>query len=603
MSDGPLDGARAARVSFLDYHRPAMPPGQYTIEVAQEVSGPGVGPETFTTSRRFTVAGERFTLRPADVYAVFPPEGSLGDHSDVLPHIVLNRSTMPWEYRADGGDTPWLALLLFTEEDGAGQRYRPPEVTTLGTLEDATSGPVHWPGLRYDPDQYQEGDKVTVIDVQRQLLATLLPSAGDLSLLTHVRRAEDAGGRQVGDELAVVIGSRLPPAGGISVVHLVSMQDRYTAGGQFDFGAAGTDEYVRLVSLKEWRFACADPAGDFAGLLTGLDRTSTTLRLPHHSDQEAERFLSAGTVPLPHHLPTGNDTVSWYHGPLIPGIPPDELDLPAPAAAALTRYHPSLGMFDVSYAAAWQLGRLLALQSSQLSTSLYNWKRAHTQASEAAETWLLHPGWVQPDAGADTLPPDVVDWFGGLRLLRGIPFHYLVPDERMLPPESIRFCQLDQVWVDCLVDGAFSLGRLTGRLKPADRRQQSLLVGAVPAHDTVSGFLLRSSVVSGWPGLIVDGYAGGRSLTALRQDRLSPDVLLCLFAGELARVEIHQQPQTLHFGTAELTDEPDGGWRGPDGVVNIDRLVQLLRTGPSFTAADFAARTVEGVPRVTFLRS
>jgi hypothetical protein len=27
----------------------------------------------------------------------FPPDGSLGEHSNVLPHIILNRSTLPWE--------------------------------------------------------------------------------------------------------------------------------------------------------------------------------------------------------------------------------------------------------------------------------------------------------------------------------------------------------------------------------------------------------------------------------------------------------------------------------------------------------------------------
>ena len=57
--------------------------------------------------------GSSFSLPPACIHSVFPPEGSLGDHSEVLPQIILNRSTLPWERSAkDGdGDTPWLALL------------------------------------------------------------------------------------------------------------------------------------------------------------------------------------------------------------------------------------------------------------------------------------------------------------------------------------------------------------------------------------------------------------------------------------------------------------------------------------------------------------
>ncbi len=48
--------------------------------------------------------GERFSLADDDVVAVFPPSGSLGDHADVLSHIILRRSTLPWERTAVRGD-------------------------------------------------------------------------------------------------------------------------------------------------------------------------------------------------------------------------------------------------------------------------------------------------------------------------------------------------------------------------------------------------------------------------------------------------------------------------------------------------------------------
>ncbi len=41
-------------------------------------------------------------------------------------------------------------------------------------------------------------------------------------------------------------------------------------------------------------------------------------------------------------------------------------------------------MFDVSYAAAWQLGRLLALQSNNFAETLYNWKRENVQEAIAS---------------------------------------------------------------------------------------------------------------------------------------------------------------------------------------------------------------------------
>ena len=684
---------RATQVSFLEYHRPALTPGRYTVQVRQDIAGPGITPESFRTARRFTVAGQPLTLAPADVYAVFPPDGSLGDHSDVLPHVILSRSTAPWEYSADsradsGGDgSPWLALLLLTEQDTLGgtidrdafltqyqrsstptdqqanqqdpqavwdhlldprvgwlrpvppgpdvalivsrasrtsatldggftsatagvevilDRHRSPQVVTVADLTGATTGPLHWPGLQVDPDQNLDTDKVTVIDVEKRLLDTLLPPAAGLRLLTHVRRAQDAAGQPVDDDRAVVLGSRLPQRNGISVVHLVSVQGRYTDG-HLDDAAVPDGDYLRLVSLKSWRFACVDPHGSFAGLLTGLDRTPSTLRQPPRPDGQTERYLSAGYVPVPHRSRRSGSTVSWYHGPLIPGPSPAEVPLPAQTGDTLVRYDPAVGMLDVSYAAAWELGRLLALQSPQISTELYTWKRTHAQAARSAEDWLLHPGWAQPPGGntaaAAQLPADVVAWFEQLRLLAPVPFAYLVSDDRMLPPESIRFVQLDHAWLDCLVDGAFSLGRLTGTLKDVDHDQKDMLVQTLVVHPTVSGFLLRSSVVAGWPGLLVDAYgpadaAGspGPPLDTLRAERLASDVLLCLFSGQVARIQLHQRPETLHFGTAGL----GGNIISATGVLDVVALAQSLRTGPDVTSADLAARVIEGVPRVTF---
>ncbi|MFL5804865.1 MAG: hypothetical protein ACJ8CR_24365, partial [Roseiflexaceae bacterium] len=528
MTENAIEDARTARVEFIEYHRPGLLSGTYEIKVTQEVAGPGIG-DTFTTARQFTVAGERFTLQPADIYAVFPPDGSLGEHSNVLPHIALSRSTLPWEHSADGSRTPWLALLLFYEDESLGgaiekqaflkdyaaadneaawnhlldqrigwlrplpaqpeaalivskgsrtaaslggdfaaaasrldailDRYRSPQVVTLGSLKAASAGAASWSGPPLDPNQNTDSDKVTVIDVEKRLLATIMPTADDLNLLTHVRRAEDAERRMIEDERAVIIGSRLPKKNGISVVHLVSIEGRYTSG-SFDYRGAQDDTYIRLISLKSWRFACVDPKGNFIGLLTNLNRAPSTLRLPRNPDEAADGYLSPGYVPVPHRLRQAGRTVSWYRGPLITRASGGEVGLPAQTAGALVRYDPAIGMFDVSYAAAWELGRLLALQSKQLSVSLYNWKRANAQALRTAETWLLHPSWVGQDAAADSsqLPSGIVAWFDNLRLLRGVPFNYLMPDERMLPPESIRFFQVDPQWIEALVDGAWSLG-------------------------------------------------------------------------------------------------------------------------------------------------
>ncbi|NJL53322.1 MAG: hypothetical protein HC930_16165 [Hydrococcus sp. SU_1_0] len=174
------------------------------------------------------------------------------------------------------------------------------------------------------------------------------------------------------------------------------------------------------------------------------------------------------------------------------------------AADKLVCYNSENGMFDVSYASAWELGRLLALQDSHFSLNLSNWKREHlkevTQNNQQELYSHLFPSTTATTANEqkDSIKEKLNEWLKELALLNGVPFNYLVPDEQMLPQESIRFFHLDWFWVECLLDGAFSLGSGLGQKevsKPSNNQQNV---------KNITGFLLRSQVVSGWPDLQVE---------------------------------------------------------------------------------------------------
>jgi hypothetical protein len=185
------------------------------------------------------------------------------------------------------------------------------------------------------------------------------------------------------------------------------------------------------------------------------------------------------------------------------------------------------------------------------------------------------------------VPPDVVRFLARLRLLEGVPFHYLVPDARMLPPETIRFFYVDRNWLDALVQGALSVGtansadraKLT-ELHPIVRHEVDVAERLVrmksadaPAVDAegrpigvagpMTGFLLRSRIVSGWPGLHVRAYATDTRpddqtipdmdtspdrVRLLRMERLAPAVLLVLFDGVPAVVHIEEPRSGIQFG-------------------------------------------------------
>jgi hypothetical protein len=604
----------------VQYHSPGIATGEYVITLTQQVTIRGTAPQAapFSTQRRFAIYGQRFTFKPADIVALFPPDGNLGEHSNVLPHIILDRSTLPWERQADASrtDVPWLALLLFDASEAP-----MPQVVKLSELITPTSS-AKFPPLSLETGQTPD-DAITVIDVKQSLLHALLPTADELALLAHVRISSDAAGTR--QEQAVLIGNRLPARNGTSTVHLVSLEGRYV-NGSFNYQGAGADDLIRLVSLKSWSFSCVDEKQSFKGLLLNLDRHPSTLRLPPHPAPAVEATLSSGAVLLPHALRQGSRTFSWYHGPLVPAENKAEQPLPARAADALLRYNPANGLFDISYAAAWQLGSLLALQSKQFSTNLYLWKRMHAQQLRQAEQQLRYASLPLQGQSIDNSEQfkAISAWFAGLSLLQGVPFNYLVPNEAMLPKESIRFFWVDAAWVDCLLDGAFGIGRVTTADSAQDTRQATNNSSpAVRSYEQITGFLLRSDIVAGWPGLQISGYGSdGSSLPLLRRDSLSPNVLICLFEGEIASVALSLKPETLHFGLdtdGHLPPTFSKVLRDSQGneqqtltvpvlpriqrtldIANLAQSIQQKTALTPFTAAAFALQMIEGTEEVIF---
>jgi len=625
---------KAELVKFLQFHQPTLAPGDYKIDVTQSVKiTDPAGSTEFKATRHFIVAGERFELKPTDVLGVFPPDGNLGEHSNVLPHVILNRSTLPWERTAEvreAGEpkppagTPWLALLVFDED----QKPKP-QTMYARDLNSRPAG-TKFPGITLESAQ-QPDDLLTVIDVPHSLLRKIMPTAEELTLLAHVRFASDGKGKPVGDELAIIIANRLPQRGKTSTIHLVSVEGRFKKGKVagapekygFDYDNASGNDLIRLVSLKSWSFACEDPQKNFKELLLGLNASPATLRLPA-GVKSAEELLARGYVLLPHYFREGDETASWFHGPLIPGKNSSpRFDLPVRSADELVRYDRELSMFDVSYAAAWELGRLLALQDKDFSINLYQWKREHAQQVAREAQRVNHLPFQNPTRVF--VPETISAWFKSLRQLEGVPFNYLVPDERMLPAESIRFFRVDHAWVDCLADGAFSIGRVASSDYEADgsHGQKSPAAGLAPM---LTGFLLRSEVVSGWPGLLVDGYGdqgGQRPVRMLRLERLSSGVLLCIFWGEVTRVDIHLKAETLHFGahaqggfSKKLRDSKGAAlpntvkleskhWRNDSPrtlnvAVFADSIREELKLPAALTSAQFALQMVEGVENIIF---
>ena len=210
-----------------------------------------------------------------------------------------------------------------------------------------------------------------------------------------------------------------------------------------------------------------------------------------------------------------------------------------------------------------------------------------TQADALKVSWEAKQFLSQPpdQGGTGLLPDGVRDWLASLRLLEGVPFQYLVVDEKLLPPESIRFFYLDRNWTDALIAGALSVSAITtddrAQLQALYKQVRDELDAAerlvrVPGNedaeegpaDVITGLLIRSRAVSGWPGMHIrayqveipdDGADDDTSLLHLmRLERLAPSVLLALFDGVPAVVHLEEPRSGLQFGF-ELTEPQPAG--------------------------------------------
>jgi hypothetical protein len=217
-------------------------------------------------------------------------------------------------------------------------------------------------------------------------------------------------------------------------------------------------------------------------------------------------------------------------------------------------------------------------------------RTAWIQSSTALKERLLRPIQLDTTEAESEMPPYMELFLSHLRLLVGVPFDYLVPDDRLLPDESIRFFYIDRSWTDRLVDGAIAVGKIGTREQahhqghaPAVNQQLDLSErivrtiqrglqsftdaktgndGKAAPADTITGFLLRSSAVSGWPHMDVRAYktdvaepfdpadakAQSQQLITLRLELLSPGLMIALFQGVPQLVILEEPHNGVMFG-------------------------------------------------------
>jgi hypothetical protein len=567
---------------------------------------------------------------------------------------------------------------------------------------DASGNPIAATTLTLNPDFDKPTDPCQIIDIPVSVFSMVVPiydpanSKDELEFSAHVRQVDTTdksvdGTTPANGWYSVMIAKRFPRTHGDTpnrqIAHLVSFEgfaDRMTGSPNWN-GAS----MVRLCSLASWTFTCLPAVGEtFAQLMRDLiatdDNSAYLLRPPYlqpgatldGTPAQAQQTLDLGYLPMPYQTRQGEYNFAFYRGPLAPVVPPsfnDDPPLNSPSAAVI--YNPDWGIFDMSYAVAFQTGRLMALSDRTFGSNLLQWRRegnqltavlANRMAPDQVNTLLQSKGslaaqaravidadvvsnnlisWMVGDltrkvapklaataARAPAMPEDftselvaepsamitalkttmadpgmqtvlqslsgwdgtdgtftntrlqyICEWLAQLALLESIPFNNLVPTAGMLPQGSIRFFYLDRNMVNALIDGAMSVAAQSSRdelyfsiMRDVIRdavyaimhQVREKLLGKSPTpptagaeQATITGFLLRSQVVSGWPGLEVKAFSavdtsgdmpqGTGPIPLLRMTRLAPDILLVLFPTTPAWVQIDEPREGLAFGVED----------------------------------------------------
>jgi hypothetical protein len=404
-----------------------LPDGEYLLHVATDVASPGQ--PLPAADRYFNVEGPRFALDASEVAGTFPPQNAKGDFVEALPHIALNRRTLPWERSSDpagaptpaDGPTPWLALLLI-DETGTPEATVRKGVVAVNVL----------PGNVVLALQPPADATCDVLDVADDVLVDLLPIQEELRLLCHVRQVNtDDRELSAGDSdgwFSVVMSNRLPLAGHKYRACLVSLEGRSDlvatvappvagADGPAVIGPAVTGPAVTgpavvgpavvdaararpaasavgravgagagigirflpppvnfvtldtLVLLYSWVFECQG-TGTFRELAENLD-----VGMIGEVRDSFPKVADTGHLPITQRDRAGTEHAVWYRGPLVPMPVTRDPRGPYHSADQARRLSPETGMEDVSYAAAFDAGRLLAASDARLAQELMRWRQ------------------------------------------------------------------------------------------------------------------------------------------------------------------------------------------------------------------------------------
>ncbi|KAF3208014.1 hypothetical protein TWF192_003200 [Orbilia oligospora] len=438
-SEPPKETLPSGYAQLYSSDNPGVKAGPHVVQITQTISEIQNDPATITrsTEQKFTALGPKFALPGDGIYSVFPPQGHTG-RPEVLPHLVTNDATLPWERQVrfkkptddmdvkDSLNTiPWMACLVFTKDElslsdaelkGDNSFFKDTSVKntispneTLGfemPLADILKVDKEHVARPFTTISGATEITTNLIFIRPELFNNLFSTYGkdgkvvpstetDISrykYFAHVRRLNTQGMAEadaydedeiLDREFGIVMSHR---AGPLTIaeptqvfVHIVSLEEVE------DLTPFPVDPLrssrVAIVSLYSWTYMCL-PANSL-NVADAFERVGNSCRMlrpivpetsaTDESDIQSRllKRISDGYSMIRYRVETGETTVAFNRSPLTPTLVSKyDWDLCSTSGSSLLILDQKLGIMDITYSAAWNLGKTLAMADHAYSSAL-----------------------------------------------------------------------------------------------------------------------------------------------------------------------------------------------------------------------------------------
>lgn len=480
------------------------------MKTSQELQKDGKVLQTdgLSAIQKIQVENSVFALQKENIVQRHPIPGSQGMYTETIPHLVIKGCI----YVKQSGH--FLLLLKKGEIQGR----------TIRTGEEYNQKSAYIRNSFQGMSKEALKNAYSCIRLKAELLEQLLPAESEFPYFYHYRQVYIGNKPEMDLDgmFTVFLSNRLPEyedgKGSIYEAHLTSLLGLRKA---LKEGKSRGENIAEILSLDSWEFTVSGKSPEsFQRICAKMKKDALSKWLYRLEDiGTASERLQHGFVPMEYQTRLGDKGICWNRSPFLPCYTEKmkKTSFYQTADAALC-YDGGDCMFDVTYAAAFEAGRMAALRDEAYIASLFSFRRrlqknvdsrymdqiwrAGKSVTDSLERLLEKVDWnalgealacTELEKESRPHPPEnpaedkeqlehfirekaakiseelkefiepVTGWLAKLLLLYPVPPENLIPHELLLPRESVRFFYLDPNWQQALLKGALSLGLYSRR--------------------------------------------------------------------------------------------------------------------------------------------